>query len=228
MLAPLEAELDWLGGAVGPARDYDVFVGETLRRIGAQFRGEPELDRLRARAARKRRKLRRAAREACAAPRFQKLLLALGAFLVELLKLVPAADEAKLARTWVPPLLQEHHRKLRKRTRHVHRLEAAERHRARVAAKKLRYAAEFFSSLFSSKRAADYIAAVSRLQGALGRLNDLAVATQLLQDVTPAGEAELAHARGIVRGWLAASIAPELDKLRQARRRFAECEPFWD
>ena len=125
------------------------------------------------------------------------------------------------------PLLQEHHRKLRKRTRHVQRLEAPERHRARVAAKKLRYAAEFFAPLFSGKRAEEYIAALSRLQGALGRLNDLAVAARLLEEIVPATLPELAHARGIVRGWVAGRIAPELDKLRQARRRFADCEPFW-
>ena len=227
-LAPIEAELDWLGTALGPARDSDVFASETLRRIGAQFRGEPEMDRLRARVARKRRQLRGTARDALAAPRFQQLLLSLGAFFVELVKLAPAGDEATLARTWVRPLLQERHRRLRKRTRHVHRLEAAERHRDRVAAKKLRYAAEFFAPLFSGKRGEEYIAALSRLQGALGRLNDLAVATRLLDEMAPAAGTDFAHARGIVRGWLAASVAPQLDKLRQARRRFAECDPFWD
>ena len=32
---------------------------------------------------------------------------------------------------------------------------------------------------------------------------------------------------GIVRGWLAASAAPELKRLREARRAFGKCEPFW-
>src|SRR5262249_28332844 len=179
-LAPIEAELDWLGTALGPARDCDVFASETLRRIGAQFRDEPEMDRLRARVGRKRRQLRSAARDALASPRFQQLLPSLGPFFVELPKLPPTGDETQLARTWVQPLLQERHRKLRKRTRHVHRLEASERHRARVAAKKLRYAAEFFSPLFSGKRVQAYIAALARLQGALGRLNDHAGAARLL------------------------------------------------
>ena len=228
-LAPLEAELDWLGAALGPARDCDVFATETLPRIAAQFRGQAELVRLRARVARRRRQLRGAAREALAAPRFQMLLLALGAFFVKLTRPSPAQHGAMIARDWIRPLLQEHHRRLRKRTRHVHRLEAAERHRARVAAKKLRYAAEFFAPLFSAKRAEEYIAALSRLQGALGRLNDLDVATRLLEDIVPAAAApDLAYARGIVRGWLAASTAPELKRLREARRQFAQCEPFWN
>jgi inorganic triphosphatase YgiF len=228
-LAPLETELDWLGAALGPARDCDVFATETLPRIAAQFRGQPELVRLRARVARRRRQLRGTAKDALAAPRFQQLLLALGVFFVKLPKLSPAQGDAVLARDWIRPLLQELHRRLRKRTRHVHRLEAAERHRARVAAKKLRYAAEFFAPLFSAKRADEYIAALSRLQGALGRLNDLGVAARLLDEIVPAATApDLAHVRGIVRGWLAASTAPELKKLREARRRFAQCEPFWN
>ena len=228
-LAPLETELDWLGASLGPARDCDVFATETLPRIAAQFRGDPELARLRSRVARRRRHLRGAAREALASPRFQQLLLALGAFFVKLPKLPPTHGGAALARDWIRPLLQDRHRKLRKRTRHVHRLEPAERHRARVAAKKLRYAAEFFAPLFLGKRAEEYIAGLSKLQGALGRLNDLAVAARLLEEIVPeAAAADLAQARGIVRGWVAASTAPELRRLREARRRFAQREPFWD
>jgi CHAD domain-containing protein len=173
--------------------------------------------------------LRGAARGTLAAPRFQQLLLALGAFFVKLPGSSPAEGSTALARDWIRPLLRERHRRLRKRTRHIHRLEAAERHRARVAAKKLRYAAEFFAPLFSAKRAEEYIAALSKLQGALGRLNDLQVAARLLDESVPAVAApDLAHARGIVRGWLAASTAPELARLREARRGFAQCEPFWD
>ena len=32
---------------------------------------------------------------------------------------------------------------------------------------------------------------------------------------------------GVVRGWLAARIAPELKRLRVAQRAFAKCSPFW-
>jgi inorganic triphosphatase YgiF len=223
-LTRIESELGWLGEALGPARDCDVFAAETLPRIAAQFRGTPELARLRARVARRRRRLRDTAREALASARFQQLLVALGAFLVSL-EQSTAPEASVLARDWIRPLLEKHHRKLRKRSRHIHRLEPAERHRARVAAKKLRYAAEFFAPLFAAKPTQAYIAALSKLQGALGRLNDLAVAAKLADELGPT--AELAHARGIVRGWVAAASAAELKRLRTARRRFAQCAPFW-
>ena len=63
----------------------------------------------------------------------------------------------------------------------------------------------------------------------LGRLNDLEVAGKLLDELAPGkdGAPGAAHATGIVRGWLAASVAPELKRLREARRAFGKCEPFW-
>lgn len=228
-LAPLDQELEWVGATLGPARDYDVFATETLPAVAAQFRGHSEIGRLRARVARRRRRLRTAARQLLLTTRFQQLLLSLGAFFLELEKSAPADGTVVLARDWVRPVLQKRERKLRKRTRHVRHLEAAERHRARVAAKKLRYAAEFFIPLFPGKRADEFVSALAKLQGALGRLNDLTVAGRLLTEVVPAAtDPALAHAVGIVRGWLAASTAPELKRLREARRRFAECTPFWD
>jgi triphosphatase len=228
-LVALEEELRWVGGVLGPARDYDVFATETLPAVAAHFRGQREIVRLRARVARRRRKLRNAAKELLETARFQQLLLGLGAFLIALEKSTPSDAGAALARDWIRPLLDERDRKLRKRTRHVHRVDSAQRHRARVAAKKLRYAAEFFSPLFPSKRAEEYVSALSKLQSALGRLNDLTVAGRLLEETVPAAaEPGLAHAVGIVRGWLAGSTGPELKRLREARRRFARCAPFWE
>jgi inorganic triphosphatase YgiF len=228
-IAPLEDELRWLGSILGPARDYDVFALETLPKIAAQFPGQREIARLRARVARRRRRLTSAVREPIASPRFQRLLLALGAYFATLVRAPVPASVPALARDWIGPVLQGRHDKLSKRARHIHRLGAADRHRARVAAKKLRYAAEFFASLFSGKRTEAYIAALSKLQLLLGRLNDLEIAGKLLDELAPGddGTPGVAHAIGVVRGWLAASVAPELKRLRKAARAFGKCEPFW-
>ena len=229
-VAPLEQELRALGSVLGPARDCDVFALETLPKVAAAFRGEPAIVRLRARASARRRRLSRAARDAVAAPRFQQLLLALGAFFSALSRAPADPSLPALARAWIRPVLDARHRKLRKRARHVHRIGAAERHRARVAAKKLRYAAEFFAPLFPAKRTEAYVAALSKLQSALGRLNDLDVATKLTEELAPREgvDASAAHASGVVRGWLAASVAPELKRLRDAQRSFRKCTPFWE
>jgi len=228
-LAPLEEELRWLGSVLGPARDYDVFGLETLPKVAAEFRGRREIARLRARMTRRRRQLSGIARKAVATPRFQQLLLALGAFFATLARAPGSAPAPTLARDWIGPVLQQRHDKLSRRARRIHRVGAADRHRARVAAKRLRYAAEFFAPLFSAKRAEAYIAALSKLQSVLGRLNDFEIAGKLLDEIAPAddGAPGVAHAIGIVRGWLAASVAPELKRLRKASRALAKCEPFW-
>ena len=228
-IEPLEQELRWLGSVLGPARDWDVFALETLPKIAAEFRGQREIARLRARVAHKRRRAARVAHKAIASARFQRLLLSLGAFFTTLGRAPGSPAAPILARDWIGPLLQQRHDKLTKRARHIHRRPPAERHRARVAAKKLRYAAEFFAPLFSGKQAEPYTAALAKLQSALGRLNDLEIAGKLLDELASGGTAapDVAHAHGIVRGWLAASIAPELKRLREARRAFAKCEPFW-
>ena len=229
-IAPLEQELRWLASVLGPARDWDVFALETLPKVSAQFRGQRDIARLRGRVARRRRRLTSAAREANASPRFQRLLLALGAYFATLARAPVPASVPALARDWIEPVLERRHDKLSRRARHIHRIGAADRHRARVAAKKLRYAAEFFAPLFAGKRAEAYIAALSKLQSVLGRLNDLEVAGKLLDELAPGtdGAPGAAHATGIVRGWLAASVAPELKRLREARRAFGKCEPFWN
>ena len=227
-LESLEAELRWLGGELGPARDYDVFALETLPRISAQFRGEPSLRRLRARTAARRRKAAKRARDAAASTRVQKLLIALGAFFTALPRATPA--DLPPLRDWVKPILDARQHKLRKRAKHAHRLGAHERHRARVAAKKLRYTAEFFTSLFPEKRAEAFVDALSKLQSTLGRLNDFEVAGRLIDQIAPTQHADagIAHATGLVRGWLAASTAADLKRLRDVQHAFRKCDPFWD
>jgi len=229
-IEPLVQELRWLGSILGPARDLDVFAVETLPKIAAEFGTRPGIVRLRRRASLRRRQLSGTARETIAAPRFQRLLLALGGYFTRLARATAPPPGPTPARDWIGPVLQQRHEKLTRRARHVHRLNAADRHRARVAAKKLRYAAEFFAPLFSDRRSKAYIQALSRLQSILGHLNDLEIAGKLLDQLAPADDRapDAAYAAGIVRGWLAASVAPELKRLRQAQRAFAKCAPFWD
>lgn len=65
------------------------------------------------------------------------------------------------------------------------RLERERLHRTRIAAKKLRYAAEFFNSLYSSgksrRRYRKFIVALEALQNVLGELNDLTVGAEMLE-----------------------------------------------
>ena len=100
-------------------------------------------------------------------------------------------------------LLARRHRKALKLGRRFEDLTPPERHRLRIALKKLRYATEFFDSLHAGKRARPYLAALKELQDALGHLNDVAVAERLLRGLSePAGEqrAAIGRASGLVLG----------------------------
>lgn len=70
---------------------------------------------------------------------------------------------------------------LRKYSGHLLEMSDADRHRLRIAAKKLRYAAEFFASLYHGRLAAKdrrtFAKALAQLQDSLGELNDIAVAS---------------------------------------------------
>jgi len=226
-VAALETELRWLGSQLGPARDYDVFALETLPKLAREFHDEPGIARVRARAAARRRRAEKTAREAAASTRLQKLLIELGAFFAAL---GPGSEASPLASDWVRPLLDARHAKLRKRARHAHRLGPEERHKARVAAKRLRYVAEFFAPLFPGKRTEAYVSKLSKLQSALGRLNDFVVGRRLIDEIASREDAAagVAHAGGVVRGWLAASERAELRRLRRVQHAFRACPPFWN
>src|SRR5262249_25073077 len=70
-------------------------------------------------------------------------------------------------------------RKVRKKGKALAQFDARRRHKLRIQAKKLRYAAEFFASLFARKRAfkrrKQFLGALGHLQNGLGELNDIAV-----------------------------------------------------
>jgi CHAD domain-containing protein len=76
-------------------------------------------------------------------------------------------------------------RKLRKKGRHLRGLDDAELHELRIAAKKLRYATEFFAGLFPLAEPHDrrepFVRALRGLQDRLGELQDRAVAPALLE-----------------------------------------------
>jgi triphosphatase len=234
VVATLNDELRWLSGLLGPARDWDVFATDTLAALAAHV-AHPgqrrELGRLRARVTRVRRVQRRAAIEAVASRRFAMLMLSAGRLFLTLHDTASVdAAQAHDARTLARTMLDRRDRALRKRGRHLSRATAAERHATRIAAKKLRYAAEFFAPLFSQRRAQNYVKSLARLQAVLGRLNDLATAKRLVDELAVPGATlpSLEHAAGMARGWIAASEQFALLQVDKAWNRSTKLKSFWD
>ncbi len=89
-----------------------------------------------------------------------------------------------------------------------------ERHAARIAAKRLRYVAEFFAPLFPGKRTRTYLETLAAAQDALGQFNDAVTAAALAGELS--GLADDAAA-GAVRGWVAAQAAALEPRSREGR-----------
>jgi inorganic triphosphatase YgiF len=230
-VTPLDEELAWISAATGAARDWDVFVTETLASITPHLETTQlrrALGQLKARASRMRALQRAAIRQAAASQRLARLLLTLGALFAEI-EAVPG-EAVPSARALAQGELDRRDKRLAKRARGLRHAAPIERHRARIAAKKLRYAAEFFAPLYSKSRASDYIDALADLQTRLGTLNDLATAGRLLGELANDKKRgpNISEAEGIVRGWIAASTQFELARAAKARRALAKLKPFWN
>lgn len=174
----LAAEARWLARECGPARDLQVFLTETVtdappmvRRVGKRL-ADIHLQH---------------ARAALSGARFAAFDRALRAFAAKSPAAplaTPSADSRldAFGRT----VLDRRQAKVLRRSRKLEQFDAERLHRLRIAIKKLRYAATFLAPAFASSGVKPYIEATVRLQGALGALNDRAMAAQVLADLATA------------------------------------------
>jgi triphosphatase len=136
--------------------------------------------------------------------------------------------------------LRGRRKKILQRGARLSELDPQRRHKLRIQAKKLRYASEFFAGAFPGKRAArrrkDFIAALAKLQNALGDLNDIAVHEALTErlideqiagDKQRRGRARKAFAAGRLSGREEARAASVLRDVERAYGVFARAKPFW-
>lgn len=201
------------------ARDWDVFQHETLPAVEAVLGGAPLgeefLDSLR----RSARRARQEAQERVASPAFTRLVLDIGARLQDI---PPTPSETE---PWAAELLDERWKKLRKLCRKPSELGPGGRHEARIAAKKLRYAADALAGLYG-KRGKGFIRRLAELQDCLGRANDAYIATRLLDELRGASLV-LAYDAGRVSGVMSERIAHHGDLSDTLWRRMARARPFW-
>jgi inorganic triphosphatase YgiF len=217
----LEAELDWLGKTLGASRDWEVLADATLSDIlradadaGAQ---DAELAPLQQAAQAVAKANRAQAAEAVRSVRHARLMLSLTAWVHGRRWRHEALPEQKAALAapvdpFAGAVLEAGRRRLKKRGRHLAQADAEERHRLRIAAKRMRYATEFLGSLYAQRRVRRYVKALSALQDTLGWLNDAAVARALLRELAQREPAQALGA-GIAAGYRAARSERSLKAL---------------
>jgi inorganic triphosphatase YgiF len=225
---PLDAELRWLTNALAAARNLDVFAGEMI-----QAAKQAKLERRGKATERRRREAYAAARRAIRSPRYTALLLRLMRWFDSSGWRGPAGEEVeRLTRPVVelaPLLLDRRRRKARKRSRGFAAQSPEQRHRLRIALKKLRYTAELFTGLYDAGAARQFTQWLKRLQDRLGAANDLQTGRKLVTELAPSRRRTpaMAHVGHRVLAWHAHRLAAAEPKLRDQLRQLYQAPRFW-
>jgi CHAD domain-containing protein len=240
----LKSELKWITGELGPAREFEVLLKHVAGPVADCERDGPGTALISRELRLKREDALARARTAVESLRFRDLALDTAAWIetgdwtrnpndaAGMLRQRPFAAVAaeQLRRQW---------KKILKSGKHLDRLDPQHRHKLRIQAKKLRYAAEFFAPAFPRKRAIrrrkDFVASLERLQDALGELNDIAVNEKLLEQLGDGEDAGAKRHGGRIRkafvgrlwGREEARIAAVLKEAERAYAAFAKAKPFW-
>lgn len=197
--------LDWLAGELGATRDWDVLAGATLDVVSGL-----EADALREAALARAETLHRQMVQTLRAPQYTRVILTVSGWLHargwRAVGVLPTGSPlARPAVRALRPLLRRAEKRLENRIGRLDTGDAEARHRVRIAAKKARYAAEFFQDLLPRKRVKRYVGQLSRLQDQLGTLNDYAVAGRLLGELK-GSNAQFARQAAYARGYLVATM----------------------
>ena len=231
----LQRRIRHVAHALGPARDWDVFIDDLLGPVAAAIPSDPDLEIIRGEAERERMRAYRDVRRALAAPSYTELRLDLAAWAGEREWRQQPVNEnsARLmqpAERLAEAILESAHRKVLKRGKQIETMGPRERHKLRIRVKKLRYAAEFFAPLYATKRSHSYIETLRELQDDLGRMNDVSASRALIEGlhaVDPSYERRLARAGGIVTGWHVRATESRERELARGWRAFTKAKTFW-
>ena len=230
---PLARELKWLASNLGPARDWDVFITETLPPIEGEFGAHGELRAFCMRCQNLRRRANTRARQAVRSMRYRRLMLTLAGWLAvetrEATTSDPQRDElAKPVSGFAAGVLERRYQQARRRGRRLTQRSPAELHRLRIAIKKFRYATDFFASLYESKAARDMLKQLRYLQDILGAMNDAATVAGLIRHGFAGSRGKgVLEARGILLGWSRGRVVTLKRELMRAWKAFRAAEKFW-
>lgn len=231
-LRALDARFKDVLSVLGPARDWDVFLGGTGREVAEAFAGEKRIESL-IRAAEARR---RAAYDAVLAmihgPAWRLLVIdAVTTLLARPWRGMGCEEAGQLLDAPVAAfgrtILDRRWGRLRRAGQDFKDLTAEALHELRLDGKRLRYAAEVFAPVFGARAGKRFLRRVAALQDGLGIANDAAVASGLARSLASPGQAGRLWAVGVVEGWCAARTAGHRGDALEAWERLGGKDRFW-
>ncbi len=221
------SELRWFQGRLAPARDWHVFLDETLPLISkANPDAGDHIEKLRRLAREERRRATHEAVEYLESKRYARLVLKFQTWLAELEDEIPSREFNRPLVPFAEVVLRKTHRDLIRETRPLARLPGEDVHTLRKTGKKARYATEFFSPLWNGDDVQPYLKLMARLQDKLGSSNDAVVARQILWNIRP-GRLDADTIR-LVQDWSDARIHNRIRAAQPHWRRLRRAKPFWE
>ena len=220
-LRSVDGRLKALASLLGPARDWDVFLGGLGAELAGALPGDPRMAALLV-AARDRRDHAYADLAAhLRGPDFRLLLWDLCA----LVACAPwQAEEGGAVEDFAAALLAKRWRRLSAAAAEVEHLPDAEFHALRLDGKRLRYVAELFAPLWGRKRGRRFLERLAAVQEQMGLANDAAVARAL---VAPLGPDDGNWATGVAEGWVLARSRRARARAGKAWKALMRAEAFW-
>lgn len=230
-LAALNRDISALFATLGRIREWDVFIVQTMQPLCTQSKNHPGLQALLAAAMRQRSACYAALRDTVQARELQRLLLRFAVWMHgdywQHAECHQAAENQRV-QNYANRRLRKLAKQFSRSARHPDSAGFLQLHALRILAKKLRYSAEIFLSLYGSRKTKPFLAALGGVQDVLGHVNDDAAAQRLL-DKLAGDECLAAHQDAIVltRGWITHDLSGQLAALRKSMQYFGKRAVFW-
>jgi inorganic triphosphatase YgiF len=237
--AGIKRELKWLLGALGPARDLDVLIDESVAPLQKEGADGDTLDTLKDDLAHRRDAGIERAKRAVASDRYRRLVLDTALWATGGgWRTGPSEGRDGDAIDFAAAAFAHRARKIGKKLKKIETLDPRRRHKLRIAAKKLRYTDEFFASLYDRRgkrrqRLMQHRAALKSLQSALGKLNDMRTHDAIAGDFLRARQRtahkpQKAFALGLIAGEDRAHSAALMRAATKAGKHLAATKSFWN
>jgi len=237
----VKSELKWLTEQLGPARDFDVLLEQ---RVTKERRVPPiggDIDLLEGDLQARRDAGLQKAKTAVDSDRYRALGLRTALWITngewsKSTEPLAVARRERRAVDFAAEILDKRAKKISKKVEDVEALDARQRHKLRIAIKKLRYACEFFAGIFDNHRQTRerkrLTSILKTLQGSLGALNDIEVHKRLAVTLAhhrkrARKQAEKALAMGFIAGQEQREIASCIAVAEKAGGQLSNSAKFW-
>ena len=230
-------ELRALQRKLGAAREWDVLVEETFASMPRRLRKQGSTEKLVRIAQNKRVEGYKSAHAALRDRHCTDLLLRLASWNESQFgRGAPPTWERKWntdvlagpASRFASEVMRAYHDKVRKFGKKIRKLDTVGLHRLRIQIKKLRYATEFFGSIWPSQRTKRYLSALKNLERVLGALHDATVAEGVVARLETAGGDDAKFASAPINRWLIKCQGRGRKEAIELLGRFAKQKSFWE